>query len=81
MSKRFPTPIDAAVSEARDRMATMQPGDVIQVPVNGGKYSAHRVTATVRYYGTQLWGKGCCQAMHRGLTGLVAVTRLEERAR
>jgi hypothetical protein len=73
------TPIDAAVSEAMDRMATMRPGDIIQVAVNGGTYSTWCVADSVRYHGRKLWGIGKCQVVRRGLKGEVAITRREDR--
>lgn len=75
MPRRFPTLADAAISEARERMAAMAPGDLIEVPVGGGRYTAMRATNSIRYHAVKLWGKGHAQVMHRGLTGFIALAR------
>jgi hypothetical protein len=80
MTKRNPTPVDAAVNEARERMPQMAPGDVIQIPVDGGRYSRHVAANRVRMAALKLWGKGGYHVIMFGLKGEIAVTRMQEPA-
>lgn len=76
MSRRHPTPVDAAIAEARDRMDGMMPGDMIIVPIIGGRWSTHVFAQRIRNEVCMRWGKGKYSVIRHDIVGQIAVTRL-----